>query len=266
MKRPVIGVSGPDRGGLAAWLFTKRAVVKAGGVALRIRPGKPVDTAKLDGLILGGGADIDPQYYGERREADRLSGYPNHRPFSRKLLELLVYPVLFVLRKLLSTKQYGRIDPARDELENRLIGKALERQIPILGICRGAQLLNIYFGGTLYQNLRQFYQEVPRYHTVLPKNSITITRDTLLARIVNGETGRINALHYQAIKELGEGFRVAAREENGIIQAVENSKHPFMLGVQWHPEYLPLSSEQQKIFDAFVEHAASLERENYCLT
>jgi len=254
--KPVIGVSGPNKGGMAAWLFTKRAIIKAGGKPLRIKPHKPVDGSLLDGLILGGGADIDPEHYGEQRETDKPPPSQNHRPLPRKILEFGVYPLLFILRKVLSTKQYNKIDPARDELENNLIRQALKKEIPILGICRGAQLLNIYFGGTLYQNLRQFYQEVPHYYTILPKNSIIITPDTLLSRIMNGKSYQVNALHYQAINKLGRGFQVVARQENGIIQAVENRNHPFMLGVQWHPEYLPLSAKQQSIFTAFVKHAA----------
>lgn len=255
-KRPLIGISGPDKGGLAAWLFTKHAVQRAGGRALRLRPGKPAPLSQLDGLIIGGGADIDPSYYGAEREKSLTTRHDNDRSLWRKTVELGFFPILFILRKLLSVKQFYHIDPERDALENELLKAALERHLPILGICRGAQLINIHFGGSLYQDLREFYQEVPRYNTVLPRITINIDPDSQLAGIMRTEQSRVNALHYQAIKDLGANLKIVAREDSGIIQAIEESNNPFLLGVQWHPEYMPQHGAQLHLFKALVAAAS----------
>lgn len=261
-KRPLIGISGPDKGGLASWLFTRHAVQRAGGRTLRIRPSKPASLSRLDGLIIGGGADIDPSYYGEERENARVNRHDNNRSLWRKTLELGFFPILFILRKLLSVKQLYHIDPERDTLENDLLKEALARHLPILGICRGAQLINIHFGGSLHQDLHEFYQEVPRYNTVLPRITINIEPDSRLAGIMRTEHGRVNALHYQAIKDLGANLKIVAREDSGIIQAIEDPTHPFLLGVQWHPEYMPQHGAQLHLFKALVATAAESETLN----
>lgn len=255
--RPIIGVSGPDQGGFVAWIFTSLAVLMSGGKAIRITPARPISIGRLDGLILGGGADIDPGLYGAEEKKSSSLNYKTAKPLWRRFIDLIFFPLLLVIRKLLSTKQYHSPDVKRDELEKKLIAEAIERQLPILGICRGAQLLNIHHGGTLYQDLHEFYQEVPKITTILPKKEIAISSESMLARIIKKNKSRVNALHRQAIKKLGHGLTVVATEKSGVIQAIERQSYSFLLGVQWHPEYLPQHQSQRAIFKALITEAYS---------
>ena len=253
-SRPRIGVTGPDKGGLAAWLFTRHAVRRAGGKPVRIRPGKPHPIDEVDGLIIGGGADVSPTLYGQQsmprleQLKDRgMSGW-------RRLAGIVMFPLLALLRRVLTTKTTG-LNGARDELEKRLIRQALDRGLPVFGICRGMQLINVVAGGTLHQNIESFYEEHPAIRSVLPRKQVEIEPDSLLARALGKTAADVNALHDQAIDRLGEDMKVCAREPSGVVQAVEHSRRPFLLGVQWHPEYLPQRPEQRALFRAIVEAA-----------
>jgi len=252
--KPKIGVTGPDKGGLAAWYFTRFAIWRAGGKAKRVTPSRPCSMNELAGLIIGGGADVDPSLYGAEPERI-LEEIKKERSFIRSLLTRLLYPLLFLIRKLFSTKvsQYG--DAGRDALETRLLEEALELQRPVLGICRGAQLINVHLGGNLYQNIQSFYVETPHLRTVFPRKDIVVTPESRLARILQGCSSKVNALHYQAIKELGENLTVSARERSpDIVQAIEHRER-FLIGVQWHPEYLFREQDQQALFHALVVEA-----------
>lgn len=259
-SKPLIGITGPDKGGAAAWWLTRFGVWQAGGRAVRITPareGGGVEALALDGLIVGGGADVDPKLYGESLLEDRpgkpkLTGGVIRR--LRRLLGWILYPVLLLLRKVLSAKEAG-IDKRRDDQEFRLLREAMERRLPILGICRGAQLLNVLQGGSLHQDISGYYTELPQVHSIWPRKRVCIVEGTKLAGILRVERALVNALHNQAVDELGEGLRVAAREENGVVQAIENAHYPFMLGVQWHPEYMPQLPVQRRIFKELVRAA-----------
>ena len=251
--RPLIGVTGPDRGGDAAWLFIWLAVTLAGGRAIRITPRRPRRIAGLHGLIVGGGADINPRLYGQL-PAVTLPDRPAHQPLRRYLLGLILFPLTWLVRKLAGRLGSSYRDPQRDAMEWHLIDQAVRRGLPVLGICRGQQLLNVYFGGSLHQSLDSFYVEDPEIRTILPRKLITTQAGTCLAELLGPER-RVNALHHQAIDRLGQGLRVAARDRNQIIQAVEHESLPFVLGVQWHPEYLPQLPRQRAIFGALVERA-----------
>lgn len=252
--RPVIGVTGPDRGGLAAWLFTAWAVRRAGGRPLRIRPGAPLPIDGLDGLIVGGGADVSPALYGQHRNLTVADLADRGARGWRRALGFLLFPVLWLLRRLL-TKKRGGLDPARDALENELIDAAIAGRVPMLGICRGMQLINVALSGSLHQSLEGFYDEYPEIRSVLPRKRVTLIEGSRLGRILGCSQCRVNALHRQAIDRFGDGVSAAAVEASGVVQALEGSGQSWLIGVQWHPEYLPQRPEQRALFAALV-HAA----------
>lgn len=250
MSRPVIGVTGPTRGGVPAWTLTWLAVRRAGGRAVRITTASTVDRTRLDGLLIGGGSDVSPERYGEA-----VMEIGSDAP-SASWRDRIWGAALFLFRLLFSAgRRAPRIDTARDALEMDLCRDALARKIPILGICRGAQLINVTLGGSLHQDIRGFYVETPRMKTVRPRKEIRIEPDTVLRQILGIERLRVNSLHDQAVNDLGENLRVAATEHNSVIQAIEHTKRPFVLGVQWHPEYLPQLRRHQLIFQALVQAA-----------
>lgn len=218
MDRPLIGVTGPRPGGHVAWWFTRLAVWLAGGRALRLRPGGR-DDAELDGLIIGGGADIEPARYGQTPAAHRRA-----------------VP-----------------DPERDRFELEWLARAVRRDLPVLGICRGAQLINVFFGGDLYQDIREAADLPAVLRTAWPHKPIRLSRETRIGSIMDCPRARINSLHTQSVRNVGEGLRISATDEYGIVQAVEAPDHPFLLGVQWHPEYIPQSVHHRNLFSALVE-------------
>lgn len=260
-NRPNIGVTGPDEGGRAAWWFTWFAVFLQGGRAIRIHPEKGVPEDEIHGLIIGGGADINPDRYGADHirnlftKDEKVSGV---RQFFTYLGTVLFFPLIYFLRKIFSTISKKKIDNDRDELEFGLIKKAIDKNIPILGICRGAQLLNIHFGGTLHQDIANFYTEVPKIHSVWPKKKVQIDEESKLYEIVKLKCAWVNALHHQAVDKLGNQLRVVAREETGVVQAIEYEQRNFILGVQWHPEYMPQIPAQRRIFKELVDEAKNV--------
>lgn len=217
--RPRIGVTASRRGGRFMWQANRLALLRAGAVAVRLRPGGPLPLEELHGLVIGGGDDITATLYGGE-----------------------VDPAV-------------RIDPDRDRLELDLLGEAARRFWPVLGICRGAQMLNIFLGGSLHVDIHAVYAEAPRMRTVLPRKTVNVEPGSRLASILDCRQCRVNALHHQSIDRLGRGLRVVARDAHGIIQAVERDGAPFTLGVQWHPEFLPADRGQQRLFRALAAAA-----------
>jgi putative glutamine amidotransferase len=219
-----------------------------------VRPGKPVGIEQVDALIIGGGADVSPALYGQTRRlpmgelADRgVAGW-------RRAIGYVLFPLLWLLRRLM-TKSTGGLDPDRDALEQRLIGQALDAGMPMLGICRGMQLINVARAGSLHQSLEGFYDEVPEIRSVLPRKRVALVEGSRLAAILGAAECRVNALHRQAIDRLGDELTPAAREPNGVLQAFEGRGRTWLIGVQWHPEYLPQRAEQRALFRALVEAA-----------
>ncbi|MGF1508010.1 MAG: gamma-glutamyl-gamma-aminobutyrate hydrolase family protein [Myxococcota bacterium] len=244
-SRPTIGVTGPDVGGTAAWWFTAWAVWRAGGWPVRIRPGRPRDTEKLDGLILGGGADIgDPTSIDFGHMAPRLTTW-------RRWTAAGIWALKLLLRR---RKRPAR-DEARDALEFRLVQDALDRKLPILGICRGAQLLNLHFGGTLHEEIEGFYGERPTPRSVFPTKVVQLRPGSRLASILGRTECRVNALHHQAVNRVARGFSVVAQESNGLHQAIERDGDEWIIGVQWHPEFLPQIKRHQALFRALIHEA-----------
>jgi putative glutamine amidotransferase len=196
------------------------------GTTLQRRSAIQALLERIDGLLItGSGPDLDPALYGERA---RLP--------------------LRIMR------------PERAEFELALARSALKRQIPILGICGGMQLLNVAFGGTLIQDIGR--EVAPSLeHRQKEKGSdlthwVRIERATRLYRIFRRDTLKTNSFHHQAIREIAPGFRVSARSNDGIIEAIEKEDGSFVLGVQWHPEYLyPRQAEAARLFKAFLSAA-----------
>lgn len=217
--RPLIGVTTSRRSGWRIFPLMALSIWLAGGRALRWGAGRPVDLAAVDGVIIGGGDDISPDLYGGR----------------------LVIA--------------ARLDPARDAFECALVHEALQSGKPVLGICRGSQMLNVALGGTLLQDAYAQYSASDRRWTVLPRKRVTVMEDSLLARVAGAAPMGVNALHTQAVDRLGTGLRVAARDSGGMVQAIERDCDPFALGVQWHPEHLFYARRQRAVFRALVEAA-----------
>lgn len=254
-RRPVIAITGPDQGGGPAWLFTALAVWRAGGRPLRLRPGRPRGRCPFDGLIVGGGADVDPELYGETLPdgPDAAAIRQAEQRLSQRLIGYLFYPALWLLRRLFQSHG-GVLDVDRDRLEKALIHRALDDHRPILGICRGMQLVNVVRGGTLQRDLAEFYVETPQARSLLPVKPVQLEPRSHLADILGDATLHVNALHNQAVDGLGRGLRVAGHESSGVVQAIEADRG-WCIGVQWHPEYLPQKRRHQRLFQALVQAA-----------
>jgi putative glutamine amidotransferase len=221
-RAPLIAVTGPSRGGLGPRLMVGLGLRLAGARPLQMTPRRPrqnIGIEGVDGVVVSGGHDIDPVLYAEAPE---------------------IHP---------------RYDPERDALESAVIDRALARGLPLLGICRGAQLLNVRLGGSLFQELRSRRVHTSNRRTILPLKTLCLAQGSRLQQLFCSERARINSLHNQGIDRLGEGLVVAGRDLDGIVQAVEAPARPFVMGVQWHPEFLLYSRRQRALFRALVSTA-----------
>jgi putative glutamine amidotransferase len=254
-KRPIIGITGPNHGGTGAWIFTAAAIWWAGGRPVRITPQEPQPNYELDGLILGGGADIEPVHYGAT-PSENASVRDKPIPKWHRLLSYLIAPFIWLIRALQHTKTDPH-DPRRDKLEFVLLKQIIEEQKPVLGICRGMQLINVYFGGSLHQDISGFYGEGQQVSSILPHKSITIRSGTKLHDFLGQNEVWVNALHHQAVKDYSDQLLVAGHDsKTGIIQALEHFTAPFIIGVQWHPEYMLHFKKQRNLFKALVRQAS----------
>lgn len=257
MSRPVIGITGPDVGGEAAWLFTAYHILRAGGRPVWIRPSKPKTHITLHGLIIGGGADVDPNTYEKedflREYLERTINANRGNIFKRMylFLKLSVYALIYYIRRFYSRKT-DALDQKRDVLEFNFLEDAEKANLPILGICRGAQLINIYFGGSLFKDINEFYTEHINVRSVFPVKEVDILPGSKLAHIIGAEKILVNALHHQAVNKPGNNIKIVGREPNQVVQAIESTSHDFVVGVQWHPEYLVRIKSQRRLFHALV--------------
>ena len=183
-KKPLIGVTGSRRKGRIMTFLNRLAVWRAGGRSVRITWDKPYPIDWLDGLVIGGGDDISATLYGGEVSVD------------------------------------VRVDPRRDEIEMEALKVADERDMPVLGICRGSQIMNVFYGGSLHTEIRDIYKDAPQIRTVLPKKCVDIMPDTRLEKLLRVDHCYVNSLHHQAVDTLGDGFDVAAKDEHGMIQAL----------------------------------------------
>jgi len=238
--RPLIGITcsrqiggawgAYDPGHLMDYTYDdySRAVLHSGGAPVLIPVAQDPESVgtildRVDGLLLSGGPDVNPRLYGE----DPL-------------------PLL------------GDSDEALDLTELALTRGALERNLPLFGICRGIQVLNVALGGTLFQDVSTQVDGAINHVQLAPKDVFThkvrLEPESMLARILKRRTLEVNGKHHQAVKKVAPGLTVAARARDQVIEAVENPERDFVLGVQWHPEGTwrkdPLS---RKLFKALVE-------------
>lgn len=220
MAKPVIAITGPERGAFGPRFLVALAVRFYGGVPLQLRPSQHQQTTRFDGVVVTGGHDVDPVLYAAEPEV-----HPNY-------------------------------DQARDALEMAVIKQALQQRKPLLGICRGAQLLNVCRGGNLHQQLNEHRYNTSHRWTVLPLKTLCLEEPpSLLADLLKCQRCKINSLHNQAINRLGDGLKVVARDLDQLVQAIEDPDYPFLLGVQWHPEFLLFLGRQRRLFKALVARA-----------
>lgn len=224
--RSVIGIT--SRTGFLdpGYLPLALAVRISGGRPRRLRAGA-AEVAVFHGLIIGGGSDIFPGLF--RRGARRNYRYDHYR----------------------------------DAMEVALLRHAESERIPVLGICRGAQLLNVVHGGSLHISIEKAFSGVHyprgRFRRALLRRLVRIHPESRLGRILARPRGFVNSLHQQAIDEVGAGLRVTARELNGVIQAVEHQDYDFRIGVQFHPELMLYRRAFRRLFRSLV-HAADTRR------
>jgi len=231
-SRPVIGLTldseGPGGYSKLPWYALREnycgAVVRAGGLPILL-PHEPEQADayldEVDGLVVTGGAfDIDPALFGAS------SRHPT-----------------------VVTKD------RRTTFEVRMMRGALTRDMPILGICGGQQLLNVLLGGTLIQHIPDEVGDALAHEQPNPRSepghAVTVKPGTLLHRLCEAGTLQVNSAHHQAAKEVGEGVVVNAVAEDGVIEGIEDPRRRFCLGVQWHPEYA-ISVGDERIFAGFV--------------
>lgn len=233
--RPVIGVTTNVIESESVWHIRRTftdAVIAAGGLPLLL----PATTdagliaeylQHIDGLLLSGGEDVDPTYFGEAQ-----------------------------------SWQSGAINPFRDAFELTLCKEALKcAGMPIFGICRGLQVMNVALGGDIYQDLQSGFpgktaahrQKQPAKYTSHP---IAVSAGTKLHEIVGSGQALVNSLHHQALRKLGDNMVASAIAPDGVIEAAELAGHTFFVGVQWHPELLwdmPGGEANKRLFETFVD-------------
>ena len=224
--RPRVGVTGTHRPFSPSWIFLSLAVRLAGGIPKRIHIQKRAELKDLQAVIVSGGDDIHPTLY--ESEPTRQTAY----------------------------------DRQRDELELEHIRYARTHYLPLLGICRGHQLINVAWGGNLNQDINPLRQHTSTGRSLLPRKRVRISSSTKLRQVLRKSEIRVNSLHNQAIDRVGVGLRGVAVDRDDFIQAVESISAEPLLGVQWHPEYLFFIPTQFRIFRWLTEEAQTrLERQ-----
>jgi putative glutamine amidotransferase len=232
VKKPIIGIgsdvqSPPEKRELAfAYMTYVEALRKAGAVPVVIPP-QPENAVELmeelDGIVLAGGFDCDPAVYGEQC-------HPTVEP----------------------------MDPRRQTNDLGLAKAARERGVPTLGICLGMQVMNVAAGGTLVQDINSAI-ETEIEHASIPedrgRHDVIVEKGTRLGDILREYELNVNSSHHQAVGKLGEGLRVTAHAPDGVVEGLEDPKHPFYVGVQWHPEDMSGEDSAGKLFGAFLEAA-----------
>ena len=239
MKQPFIGITttrreADERSKISCQENYIRSILTAGGIPLLIPLGLSLEqrtriVEQLDGIMLTGGGDIHPRYFNGKSHST-------------------VYGII----------------PDRDELEVSLVNLAMQHHKPLLGICRGCQVMNVALGGTLITDIpTQFNGSIN--HSTSDDNpwptiahSVNIVEKSRLAKIISEQQIEVNSRHHQAVEKVAPGTIVSAVSPDGLIEGIEAIDHPFCIGVQWHPEGMPSDPNAKELFAAFVEAARTM--------
>lgn len=235
-KKPIIGISGSmiiDEGGMFPGYKRSyvnndyvRSVIEAGGIPFIIPMNNDEEVIEnqldlVDGLILSGGHDVNPLLFNEEPH-----------------------------------QKLGGIYPERDDFDFKVVKKAMNKNMPIIGICRGHQVINVANGGSLYQDLSLIEGCYIKHNQgSLPSqatHTVTVEKDSVLGGIL-GEKTYSNSFHHLAVKDVADGFRIVALAEDGVVEAIEREEKPLVMGIQWHPEMMSgVDKGMMDIFKYFI--------------
>lgn len=216
--KPLIVVTGSKKRFPLGWWATRFCLTLSGVRCHHVTEFSELPAEHVHGIVIGGGDDIDPKHYGD--DGDAKGDYDGHR----------------------------------DALEMEVVRQGLISQIPIMGICRGAQLINVVLGGSLYSDIRPLRKRTRNRSTLFANKQAHLSRSSQLFIELKNTPLMVNQLHHQAIKRVAEPLKVSSKDNDQFIQSVERHEPSFILGVQWHPEYLPYLKQQRKIFAYFAQH------------
>jgi len=234
MAKPLIGISPSLRpkekrgDGVFLYVSYPEMIASSGALPVILPFASTLEEAReltnrVDGIVLTGGDDLDPVRYGQ------TARHPEH------------------------------IGPsARNDSDLLFARAAQERGTPTLGICLGIQVMNVEFGGTLLQMIPEDLPGALAHEeesAKAPEHTVHITRGTTLGRILGVESAVVNSFHHQSIGLVAQGFRVAAKSDDGVVEAIERTDHPFYIGVQWHQERMPSSPLTRRLVGAFLDAA-----------
>mgnify|MGYP005818328169 CR=1 FL=1 len=239
--RPMIGITTNrhvDGTGAGSYQLAEayvQAILMAGGVPVLLPSAVPPEESEalvhgLSGVLLSGGGDVEPSLYGE---SDRDQAYD--------------------------------MDPQRDAFEMGLLQGCLRLFKPVLGICRGMQVMNVALGGTLWADVLTEMPSASRhdFHNGHARDylahAVQVTAGSHLSRILGEQELQVNSLHHQGVRRVAPPLRAVAFAPDGLVEGIELDGHPFALGVQWHPECLPSSESQRALLAAFVAAASQTE-------
>ncbi len=233
MKNPIIGITLDEESketySKYPWYASRKnyadSIILAGGTPIFL----PNSIKKIpeyfniiEGLVItGGDFDIDPKIYGEKILSEKVS-----------------------------------LKPERTQFEFEITKHAIKKNIPMLGICGGQQLMNVVFGGTLIQHIPDKVKSKINHEQINPRNqgshNVRILENTQLKKIIKNSSMFVNSAHHQAVEKLGEGLLINAQAEDGIIEGFENPELKFCIGIQWHPEFL-IDDKDIEIFRSLVD-------------